>query len=101
MLERAFFETSLLNQMSRPSREFESAPTAEEAEKLVKRMSAGANVTEGHTGKSSAKEDEVLKVATFSLQKYLKVSQENPPKLKKHAISHRARGTKMIEYKGP
>lgn len=60
--------------MSRPSREFEPAPTAEEAEKLVKRMSAGANVAEGHAAKTSAKEEEVLKVATFSLQKYLKAS---------------------------
>ena len=56
--------------------EFDSAPTPEEAEKLVKRMSAGTNFpdqTNGGNTTTNTKDDKVLKIATFSLQKYLKV----------------------------
>ncbi|KAI9275674.1 ELMO/CED-12 family-domain-containing protein [Phascolomyces articulosus] len=53
--------------------EFDSAPTPEEAEKLVKRMSAGANLADQTAGTTTTtKDDKVLKIATFSLQKYLK-----------------------------
>ncbi|KAI9494126.1 ELMO/CED-12 family-domain-containing protein [Zychaea mexicana] len=55
------------------SYEFDSAPTPEEAEKLVKRMSAGATLADQSSGNTAAtKDDKVLKIATFSLQKYLK-----------------------------
>ncbi|CAO3596362.1 unnamed protein product [Absidia cylindrospora] len=42
------------------------------AEKLVNRMSAGAHLTDPTSGATSSKDDKVLKMATFSLQKYLK-----------------------------
>ncbi|KAI8381039.1 ELMO/CED-12 family-domain-containing protein [Radiomyces spectabilis] len=45
---------------------------AEKAEKLVKRMSAGATLSDQASEKSVTKDDKVLKIATFSLQKYLK-----------------------------
>lgn len=57
--------------MSTESYEFESATPAGEAEKLVKRMSAGANLAQ--SGSIVSKDDKALKIATFSLQKYLQV----------------------------
>ncbi|KAI9321057.1 ELMO/CED-12 family-domain-containing protein [Dichotomocladium elegans] len=51
------------------SHEFDTAPSPEEAERLVKRMSTGANLADQSI---SSKDDKVLKIATFSLQKYLK-----------------------------
>lgn len=58
---------------TRSSSEFEVAPSREEAESLVKRMSAGASLSDQTIGDSAAKDARVLKIATFSLQKYLKV----------------------------
>lgn len=48
-------------------------PTANEAENVVKRMSTGATISDQVSATSSNKDDKVLKMATFSLQKYLKV----------------------------
>ncbi|KAI8342715.1 ELMO/CED-12 family-domain-containing protein [Chlamydoabsidia padenii] len=42
------------------------------AEKLVNRMSTGANLSDPIISTSTSKDDKVLKMATFSLQKYLK-----------------------------
>ncbi|KAG0172834.1 hypothetical protein DFQ28_009796 [Apophysomyces sp. BC1034] len=56
----------------RTSYEFDSAPTPEEAEKLVKRMSTGANLPDQGPGHSQTKDEKVLKIATYSLQNYLK-----------------------------
>ncbi|KAF7729890.1 hypothetical protein EC973_003624 [Apophysomyces ossiformis] len=56
----------------RTSYEFDSAPTPEEAEKLVKRMSTGANLPAHGGGYSQTKDEKVLKIATYSLQNYLK-----------------------------
>ncbi|ORY93812.1 ELMO/CED-12 family-domain-containing protein [Syncephalastrum racemosum] len=55
--------------MSTESYEFDSTAPAGEAEKLVKRMSAGANLAQ--SGSIVSKDDKALKIATFSLQKYL------------------------------
>lgn len=53
----------------RSSHDFDAAaPSPIEAEQLVKRMSMNGSLDE-----TSAKDDKVLKIATFSLQKYLKV----------------------------
>jgi hypothetical protein len=43
------------------------------AEKLVNRMSTGASISDPISSTSTPKDDKVLKMATFSLQKYLKV----------------------------
>ncbi|KAM3586985.1 hypothetical protein VKS41_002032 [Umbelopsis sp. WA50703] len=51
-----------------------STPPPDEAEKMVKRMSAGHGLTDPTTGQPLPKDDKVLKIATFSLQKYLKAS---------------------------
>ncbi|CDH48520.1 related to engulfment and cell motility gene 1protein [Lichtheimia corymbifera JMRC:FSU:9682] len=53
--------------LPRSSHDFDAAPSPIEAEQLVKRMS-----TNGSLDETSAKDDKVLKIATFSLQKYLK-----------------------------
>ncbi|KAJ2959398.1 hypothetical protein NQZ79_g5141 [Umbelopsis isabellina] len=49
-----------------------SGPAPDEAEKMVKRMSAGNSLVDPATGQPLPKDDKVLKIATFSLQKYLK-----------------------------
>lgn len=51
-----------------------SGPAPDEAEKMVKRMSAGNSLVDPATGQPLPKDDKVLKIATFSLQKYLKAS---------------------------
>lgn len=52
-----------------------TSPSPEEAEKMVKRMSISAPpLTDPKTGLPLPKDDKVLKIATFSLQKYLKAS---------------------------
>jgi engulfment/cell motility protein 1 len=43
------------------------------AEKLVNRMSTGASISHPISSTSTPEDDKVLKMATFSLQKYLKV----------------------------
>lgn len=47
--------------------------TSTTAEKLVNRMSTGASISDPISSASAPKDDKVLKMATFSLQKYLKV----------------------------
>lgn len=51
-----------------------AGPAPDEAEKMVKRMSAGNSLVDPTTGQPLPKDDKVLKIATFSLQKYLKAS---------------------------
>jgi engulfment and cell motility protein 1 len=52
-----------------------TSPSPEEAENMVKRMSiSGPPLTDPKTGQPLPKDDKVLKIATFSLQKYLKAS---------------------------
>jgi hypothetical protein len=70
---------SILSTMSSdtPSSEVIAPPSPEEAEKMVKRMSYGAaGLTDPKTGQPLPKDDKVLKIATFSLQKYLKASEQ-------------------------
>ncbi|KAI9016397.1 ELMO/CED-12 family-domain-containing protein [Phycomyces nitens] len=55
-----------------PAYEFDSAPTPKEAETLVKRMSTSLQLTDHSAGGLETKEDKFIKIATFSLQNYLK-----------------------------
>ncbi|KAG2176830.1 hypothetical protein INT44_007494 [Umbelopsis vinacea] len=56
-----------------PSNDVITSPSPEEAENMVKRMSvSGPPLTDPKTGLPLPKDDKVLKIATFSLQKYLK-----------------------------
>ncbi|KAL0073937.1 ELMO/CED-12 family-domain-containing protein [Phycomyces blakesleeanus] len=55
-----------------PSYEFDSTPTPKEAETLVKRMSTSLQLSDHLPGGLETKEDKFIKIATFSLQNYLK-----------------------------
>jgi engulfment/cell motility protein 1 len=58
-----------------PSSDVITSPSPEEAENMVRRMSiSGPGLTDPKTGQPLPKDDKVLKIATFSLQKYLKAS---------------------------
>jgi hypothetical protein len=54
--------------------DFEAPPTPQEAEFLVKRLSSGFTLGDNASATLTPKDDKSLKIATFSLQKYLKVN---------------------------
>lgn len=62
-------------------------PSPQEAEDLVKRLSSGFSLSENTTQSLTPMDDKSLKIATFSLQRYLKVKKKALKKNKRHKVN--------------
>jgi hypothetical protein len=66
--------------------DLDKQPTPQEAEYVVKRLSSSFNFLDNTNQPMTPLDDKSLKIATFSLQKYLKVKKKKKKKKKKGFI---------------
>lgn len=69
----SFSSLVILHSMSHSSYDMDTKPSAQEA---LKRLSSGFSLSENANHVMTPKDDKSLKIATFSLQGYLKVCKE-------------------------